>query len=149
MTCTEPVERAMPDRDGSTLVPWEPDPDTVIRLGWTIAILGFLVAIVSGVGELLGWWDLVGEIGLTVGSILGVVATLTTATFTASRDQAEALLDAHERHGRRLDAIDGTLGSMDGKLDKLDDLDAVQVELDRQTGVLEQQLEALRSLGGG
>lgn len=126
-------------------VPWEPSPETVIRIGWTTAVLGFLIAIVSAVGEVLGWWDLLGEIGMTIGSLLGVVATFSTLTFTASRGQADRIIaevgsvqSAVLKNGRQLE-----------QLDKLERLDVIQLELDRQTGVLDEQLSVLGQIRDG
>lgn len=130
----------MPNRDPSTRVPLEVGPDTYIRIGWISAILGFTIAIVSAIGELLGWWDLLGEIGMTVGSMLGIVATLGTLSFTASREQATAIRDGIENVGKAVNANGETLGAID------DDLDEVQAELDKQTGVLERQVTVLEEL---
>ncbi len=137
-------------------MPWSPDPDTVIKIGWIVALLAFLVAVVSAIGEVRGWWGLIGEIGMTVGGTVSVLVGLGTLWFSAGRDQVDAVdeqLDSmdHTLGGvdDKLDSMDGKLDkldSMDGKLDKLDDLDRVQVELDAQTGVLDRQVELLADI---
>lgn len=115
-------------------------------------------------------WDLIGEIGrsrgwisreygrqavrigMTVGGVGGVVLTAVGILATASRRQVADVHGAVLHNGR-------TLTSMDEKLDELDvieealvaesedgpvsRLDAVQIELDRQTGVLDRQLSVL------
>lgn len=170
----------MPAPDRWRLVPFEPTPDQVIRIGWISAALGFLIAIVSAVGELLGWWDLLGEVGMTVGSLLGIVATFTTLAFTAGRDQMAGIQttveSVHETIGnvdRRMGSVDTRtarnteilqdnnekLGEATGTLDGIEDalvqadgetstLDVVQAELDRQTGVLDRQVEVLEAIHG-
>lgn len=139
----------MPVREGWLDVPFEPDPETATRLIWLLAALSFLLAIVSGIGEWLGWWDLIGELGMTIGGVAGVVLTAIGIFSTSSRRQVADVHWAVIRNGR-------TLSSMDGKLDVIEDalveergdghvsrLDAVQIELDRQTGVLDRQLSVL------
>lgn len=145
----------MPRRDEEQTMPWAPHPDTVIRIGWITAALGFLIAIVSAIGEIRGWWGLVGELGLTFGTLLGILVGIATLAFAATRDQADALLSINQEHSKKLDR----LHKLD-KLDKLDaieaaivgeegmirELDAVQLELDMQTGVLDEQLTVLRQI---
>lgn len=133
----------------------EIDPETATRLIWLMAALSFLVAIVSAIGEVRGWWNLVGEIGMTVGGVGGLVLTAIGIFSTSSRDQVRDVHEAVEANGE-------TLASMDGKLDKLDTiedaliatdgetskLDVVEAELDRQTGVLDRQLAVLSEIRG-
>jgi hypothetical protein len=54
----------------------EPEWDTVLWLAWATAPFFFLVFIVSAIGELLDWWDLVGEIGMGVGATVSMLVTL-------------------------------------------------------------------------
>lgn len=122
----------MPPRERNGLVPLDlEDPETAIRIVWLMAAASFLVAVVSGIGELLGWWDLVGEIGLTVGSTVALLLTATGLLANASRGQVS---DVHQN----VVAVHGAVRDNGSKLDKLETLDDVQYELDRQTGVLQQ-----------
>lgn len=134
----------------------EPDMDQVVRIGWTVTILAFIVTVLSGVGEYLGWWNLVGEVGLTAGSVITVMVGLGTLAASAGRGQAGGVRETVEDNGETLTSIDAQLDkldSMDAKLDRLgaidDDLDRVQVELDKQTGVLDRQVEILGQIRDG
>lgn len=146
----------MPSRERWHNVAFEPDPETATRWIWLMAGLSFLLAIVSGIGEYLGWWDLVGELGMTIGGVAGVVLTAFGVLSTSSRQQVADVHATVRRNGR-------TLSSMDRKLERLDELDRLEViedalieqdgraskldvveaELDRQTGVLDRQLAVL------
>lgn len=113
----------------------EPDMETVIRIGWTVTILAFVVTVLSGVGEYLGWWNLVSEVGLTAGSVITVLVGLGTMLATAGRQQVSGVRRAVEDNG--------------AKLDKLDDLDRIQLELDKQTGALDRQVQLLAEIRDG
>lgn len=132
--------------DPSSRMPWEPDPDTVSRLFWGGALFFLLIAIVSAVGEILGWWDLVGELGITIGGLASLVLASLGTLWSASRTQATQIHDAVASNGRTLSSVDLNLASVDRKLDKLDDLDVVQAKLDAQTGVLGVQLSVLEQI---
>lgn len=150
----------MPSRTRWWIVPLELDPETATRLIWLMAALSFLLAIVSGIGEYLGWWDLVGEIGMTIGGTAGLLLTGVGIFTAASRDQVRTVHEGVQTVHETVLENGEKLGSMDGKLDKLEKLDVieealvaedgeaskldvVQVELDRQTGVLDRQLAVL------
>lgn len=137
----------------------EIDPETATRLIWLMAGLSFLLAIVSAVGEVLGWWGFVGELGMTVGGVSGLVLTAFGIFSTSSREQVADVHETVRDQGHTLRSMDGKLDRLD-RLDKLDDLDVikdaliaedghaskldvVQTELDRQTGVLDRQLGVL------
>ncbi|PSG97882.1 hypothetical protein BRD56_03275 [Thermoplasmatales archaeon SW_10_69_26] len=164
----------MPSREGWLGVPFEPGPETVIRIGWISAALGFLIAIVSGVGEYLGWWNLVGEIGMTVGSLLGIIATFSTLSLTAGRGQMHAVQETLGSVDDTMGEVEETVGSVDETTAanhqllqanhdllerqadlqqessaKLDKLDVIEAELDRQTGVLDRQVEVLEAIRDG
>lgn len=120
---------------------YEPGMDTVIRIGWTVTVIAFLVTVVSIVGEVLGWWGFLGEVGATAGSTITVLVGLATLMAGAGRQQVEGVRGAVEANGAQLEKLD--------KLDKLDDLDRVQAELDAQTGVLDRQVEVLEQIRDG
>ncbi len=127
---------------------FEPDMDTVIRIGWTVTAIAFLVTVVSILGEILGWWGFVGEVGATAGATITVLVGLSTLLTGAGRRQVGGVQAAVEANGAKLGKLDklDKLDSMDTKLDKLsklDDLDRVQFELDKQTGVLDRQVSLL------
>lgn len=151
--------------------------ETAHRILMTGSILMFLLALVGAVGEYLGWWDLLGEVFMTVGTVGGLILGGVDLLRGASEEQVDGVsaqlgsmddklgtvygkLDKLDSMDGKLDSMDGKLGTMDGKLDKLDDLDViknglvagdgreskldvVQTELDRQTGVLDRQVQIL------
>ncbi len=159
-------------------------PDNFIRLGWTLTALGILIFVVSAIGEYRGWWGLLGLIGMGLGGLLTVVAAVGTASYSATREQADQLLENTDALRAGQASQDRTLSSMDGKLDRLEgldelekleklekldeldeldrlaaiedaiqgddgmvrELDAIQLELDAQTDVLEEQLAVLRRI---
>lgn len=123
----------MPGEPPSGRVPYRLDTETVERIGWILSAVFFLIAIVSAIGEVLGWWNDVGEVGMTVGTLGGLFLTFTTLMRGADSTEVRAVHGAVESNGAKLDKLD----SIDAKLGKLDDLDRVQLELDKQTGVLE------------
>lgn len=157
----------MSAREGSGPVPYEPDPETAIRVGWVVTALGILIFVVSALGEYLGWWDLVGEIGMLVGTVSSIVVGFGTWFSGAGRRQLAAVgQEVHavgsevrgvrhvvEDNGAKLssaddklDVIQAALVEEDGEASKLD---AVQLELDRQTGVLDRQLAVLAEIRDG
>jgi hypothetical protein len=118
--------------------------DTVIRIGWVVTGLAFLVTVVSILGELLGWWGFLGEVGATAGSTVTVLVGLTTLLASAGRGQVQGVRDAVEANGDKL----GKLSKLD-RLDDLEKLDRVQAELDEQTGVLDRQVAVLEQIRDG
>lgn len=104
--------------------------ETWIRLGWILTGLFFLLAIVSLTGEILGWWNDLGEIGMTIGTIAGLLVGITTLVLGAGRDQATTIRHYVEKNHDLLRSSDSTL-------------DKIQLELDEQTGVLRDIRERL------
>lgn len=132
------------------------DMDRVEKVGWTLSLFWLIVAIVSGVGEYRGWWGLIGEIGLTVGTLASVLFGLGSYLYGAERSQVERVHEAVLSNGDTLESVDVKLDKLD-KLDAIEDaisgeegmvreLDVIQIELDRQTGVLGQQVEILKQI---
>lgn len=121
---------------------WEPDPETTTKILWFMSGLMFLVAIVSAIGEYRGWWNSIGELGMTVGTLAGLLIGMLALFSGSSKSQVSTVYDAVRDNG-------ALLGSMDTKLDslkKLDELDEIQLELDVQTGVLGDQLAVLKEM---
>lgn len=152
--------------------PWQPgmsidiDPITWERIFLVGSIVSFLIAGFAFLGELLGWWNDLGEIAMTTGTVSGVVLAIGFGLGNASRRQADSIHETVADNGGTLASVDGKLDSvdgkldtldsmdnkldkldtMDGKLDKLDDLDRIQLQLDKQTGVLDDQLDVLKEI---
>jgi predicted negative regulator of RcsB-dependent stress response len=141
-------------------MPFDVDPIQLERILLVGAVLGLLVAALGVLGELVGWWDDVGELLVTTGMLASVVLGLGFGLANASRRQVESVREAVEGHGAMLTDVHR---AVDGNGDKLDDvreaiagengvvteLDVVQAELDRQTGVLEEQLSVLAKIQDG
>ncbi len=111
------------ERDDDDYTPWAPHPKTIIRLGWTTAALGLLVAIVSAIGEIRGWWGLLGQLGMTIGTLVSILIAIATGTYASSKHQAEQLLTLNRSHSERLTSVDESLislsegfASMDGNV---------------------------------
>lgn len=109
---------------------------------WT----GILLGIVGIAGEILGWWNEVGETIITVATVLGAIGGISALVIGSSSEEVRTVHHAVQDNGDTLDSVDAKLDkldAMDAKLDKLDELDVIQAELDRQTGALDRQVEVL------
>lgn len=133
-------------------VAWPPSMDAVIRIGWIITILAFVVTVLSGISEYRGRWNLVGEVGLIAGSVITVLIGAGTLAASAGRVQVAGVREAVEANGETLSGLgrkaDLQLVRLEA-LDAIDDLDALQLELDKQTGVLGRQVEILEQIRDG
>lgn len=105
---------------------------TVQRIFVVGAILFFLMAVAGIVGEILGWWNDVGEIVTIVGTLGSLMLGSGALSTGASQEQVSSVHRAVVDNGR-----------------KLDTLDVIQHELDRQTGVLDEQLTVLCEVRDG
>lgn len=108
---------------------------TFQRLSWILAILFFGMAILGIVGELLGWWNDIGEVLTIVGTIGGLIVSWAALSAGATEQQVDRVHAAVVDNGEQLE--------------KLDELDAIQLELDRQTDVLGEQLSVLTDIRDG
>jgi len=104
---------------------------TVNRVLTAVSILAFAIAILGAIGEFLGWWNAVGEILITSGAVIGALTGLASLVGGAGQQTVAAI-------HRTVENNNGLLEESSQKLDRLETLDDVQYELDRQTGVLEQ-----------
>jgi hypothetical protein len=127
----------------------DPDPETATRVGWILTAMLFLLGVVSIAGELLGWWNDLGEIGALVGTLGSLVVGVATYQHGADRAQVKAVHEAVRGNGETLASLDEKADLQLDKLDELDELDRIQVELDRQTDVLDRQVEILGEIRDG
>lgn len=87
--------------------------------------------------------------------LTALVALMVGATRGQVRRAGDAILDNNSKldtANSKLDTANSRLGTIDGKLDKLeklDDLDRIQVELDNQTGVMDRQVRILEQIRDG
>lgn len=138
---------------------WPPEPETAEKIVWYMAAASFLIAVISGIGEYRGWWNLIGEVGMIFGTIASVLLSGVGVLMTGSRRQVgrveSAVGQVHRAvgmvhgavqwNGAMLQNMDTKLEGLD-KLERLDELDKIQLELDVQTGVLGDQLGVLREI---
>lgn len=128
----------------------------VHRVLIALMVLGFGMALVGVVGEVLGWWNDVGQTLVTVGTIVGALAGTVELVSGASEGTVEAVREdvggvrealgsvraevggVREDVGEVHDAVEAN-GEQLGKLETLDD---IQRALDKQTGVLEEMRDA-------
>lgn len=118
------------------------DPTTFQRISLILALLFFGMAILGIVGEILGWWNDVGELLTIIGTLGGMILAWSSLSTSSTELQVDRVHAAVVDNGDTLDTIDG-------KLDQLAQLDAIQLELDRQTGVLDEQLSVLTDVRDG
>lgn len=140
------------DDERGTMV-YTPDPETAIRVGWWLTLVGVLIFIVSALGAYLGWWDLVGEVGMLIGTVLSIVLGVGTWLTSATTGQLSGVGEDVRSVGQDVRSVGENVQDVHEavlangiKLDKLDELDVIQAELDAQTGVLGEQLAVLREL---
>lgn len=120
----------MPERDIPTAMKIR--TSTVQWISLVLAILFFGMAILGIVGEILGWWNDVGELLTTIGTIGGLIVSGTAVTTGATEEQVSRVHEAVVDNG-----------------EQLEELDRIQLELDRQTGVLDEQLSVLTQIRDG
>lgn len=142
----------MPSDNPSNRMPWEPEPETVERYLLFLIVLGLVMVVVGVLGEVLGWWNDTGEVLATVGALVSLLVSAGFGVYTSSRRQVQGVRQAVLENGVQLGKLD--------KLDKLEvieralvaedrrtsKLDVVQVELDRQTDVLDRQVGLLTQI---
>lgn len=105
---------------------------TVQRISFVLAILFFGMAILGIVGEVLGWWNDIGEVLTIVGTLGGLLVAWTALAAGSTEEQVDRVHRAVVDNGEQLE-----------KLGDLEKLDVIQLELDRQTDVLGEQLSVL------
>lgn len=125
---------------------YKPDPAKLQRVFWILSALFFLLAIVSFVGEVRGWWGLLGEVGMFAGTLGGILLGITSLHIGADSHQVDRVHDAVKGTRDAVNRNGETLVSMDSKLGKLDELDVIQAELDTQTGALKHQVQVLEQI---
>ena len=139
------------------------DLDRLERLLWLLAAIGLGLALLGVAGEYAGWWNDVGELLISFGTVASVATGVLALLINATKDQVRAVADGvasnatklddireshgekldriHESHGEKLDRI---LESHGEKLDRIhDDLGSVSDDLDEVNRHLENQHEVL------
>lgn len=143
----------MPSKNGSGTMQYT--WDFVHRVLIALMVIGFGMAALGLIGEILGWWNDVGQILMTVGTVVGAGAGLVELVGGASEATVEAVRedlgtvdeavgevhgavgDVHEAVGDVEGAVGDVQAAVGGVGEKLGTLDAIEVELDTQTSVLE------------
>jgi hypothetical protein len=128
------------------------DLDRLERLLWLLAAIGLGLALLGVVGEYAGWWNDVGELLISFGTVASVATGVLALLINATKDQVRAVADGvasngtkldriRESHGEKLDRIQESHGE---KLDRIhDDLGSVSDDLDEVNRHLENQHEVL------
>lgn len=120
--------------------------DRAQRLFTLMAVLGFILLVVSVVGEYLGWWNELGEVGAVIGTVatgIGIaLSVLLNATKRQVRRAAQGIEDNRlelREANRRLETLGGDTGRANEKLDHANEkLDHANQKLDRiDAGVAE------------
>jgi hypothetical protein len=128
-------------------IPFGLTEDQLIRLSWIMAAFFFGMAILGVVGEVLGWWNDIGEILVTVGTLAGVAVTIGVAYYGAGRNQVNAVRQTVEDNNEVLQDNNELLQDNNQVLhdnneilkesnDKLDQLEKLD-QLDRQVELLQ------------
>ncbi len=138
------------------------DLDRLYHLMIALSLVGLAMVILGLVGEHLGWWNDVGEVLLSFGTLISVLTALVALLVGSTRGQVRRAGDAVLSNNAKLDTANDRLVTIDGKLDKLDsmdtkldklekldELDTIQAELDAQTGVLDRQVRILEQIRDG
>lgn len=92
----------------------------------------------AGLGQMLGWWNDIGEVLATVGSIAGILLGTVSILANASQSQVAGVAEGVEDVAQGVEQANETLDEQNEKLAKLDKLDAIDAGLDRQTDLLTQ-----------
>lgn len=117
--------------------------DTVQRILILVMILSFGVAILGAIGEYRGWWNDVGEVLMTFGTVTGALSGIVGLVTSAGQGTVLSVQGTVEDNNELLEDNNELLEDSTRKLETLDD---IQLELDRQTGVLERQVEVLHQI---
>lgn len=125
--------------------PYSPvDLDRLERLLWILSILGLAIAVVGVIGELRGWWNDVGELLISFGTVASVATAVVVLLIYATKGQVHRVADGVEGNGVKIEAMHQDLG---GKIE------AMHQDLGGKMGAMHQDLggkmEAMhQDLGG-
>lgn len=119
------------------------ETERALLIAKTMMWAGIIGALLTLLGEFLGWWNEAGEVALTITTIVGAVGGIGVIVIGSSSREVQSVHRALEANGETLGSVDGRLESVDGKLD---DLDVIQAELDEQTGAMERQIRVLEQI---
>jgi len=109
------------------------DLNRLERLLWLLAAVGLGLALLGVAGERAGWWNDVGELLITFGTVASVATGVLALLINATKDQVRAVANGVTSNGAKLDQIRESHGA---KLDEIRDshgakLDRNGAKLDR------------------
>jgi vacuolar-type H+-ATPase subunit I/STV1 len=125
------------------------DLNRLERLLWLLAAVGLGLALLGVAGERASWWNDVGELLITFGTVASVATGVLALLINATKDQVRAVANGVTSHGAKLDEIRDSHGA---KLDqireshgaKLDEIrDSHGAKLDRNGAKLDRIHEDL------
>lgn len=102
----------MASEDDEPFTPLGRDMDRVEKVGWLLSLLWLIVAIISGIGEYRGWWELAGEIGLTVGTLASLLFGFASYLHGEKRNHLQRIYEAVRSTGDTLESVDVKLNNL-------------------------------------
>jgi hypothetical protein len=94
------------------------DLNRLERLLWLLAAVGLGLALLGVAGERAGWWNDVGELLITFGTVASVATGVLALLINATKDQVRAVANGVTSNGAKLDEIRDSHGV---KLDQIRD----------------------------
>jgi len=112
------------------------DLNRLERLLWLLAAVGLGLALLGVAGERAGWWNDVGELLITFGTVASVATGVLALLINATKDQVRAVANGVTSNGAKLDEIRDSHGAKldrnGAKLDRIhEDLGGMREDVNR------------------
>lgn len=95
--------------------------DRLERLLWILSALGLALALLGVVGESRGWWNDLGELFVSLGTVASVAAAVVAPVVDATTDQVTRVAEGVEANGGKLDRVADRSQANGDKLDAVND----------------------------
>ena len=106
------------------------DLNRLERLLWLLAAVGLGLALLGVAGERAGWWNDVGELLITFGTVASVATGVLALLINATKDQVRAVANGVTSNGAKLDQIRDSHGA---KLDEIRDSHGAKLDEIRES----------------
>jgi hypothetical protein len=106
------------------------DLNRLERLLWLLAAVGLGLALLGVAGERAGWWNDVGELLITFGTVASVATGVLALLINATKDQVRAVANGVTSNGAKLDQIRESHGA---KLDEIRDSHGAKLDEIRES----------------